>query len=90
MKNYIVEEKMTNSTDGYYNVVVEGETHLNRTVISSDIQFFTLQGGYDYNHPWQAAKQNAIAIAYGLNKLEKMKDREKKMFVENKIFNHNH
>ena len=61
---------MINHTDGHYLVVVEGETHLNRTIIKSKIQFFTTQAGYDYNHPWQEAKQNAEAIAEGLNTLE--------------------
>lgn len=73
MKNYIIERKMTNKVDGYYLVVVEGETHLNRTVIKSNIQFFTNEGGYDYNHPEKDAKQNAQAIANGLNELEKLK-----------------
>lgn len=58
---------MSNSTDGYYCVVVEGETHLNRTVIKSDIQFFTRQGGYSYCHPEEGAMKNAQAIADGLN-----------------------
>lgn len=70
MKNYIVEKKMNNATDGYFLVVVEGEKHLNRTIIKSSIQFFTTQGGYDYNHPWVRAKENAEAIATGLNQLE--------------------
>lgn len=88
MKHYIVEKKMNNATDGYYNVVIEGETHLNRTVISSDIQFFTTQGGYDYNHPWQVAKQNAIAIANGLNQLETIKQSEKRMIVNDKQYSY--
>lgn len=73
MKNYIIEEKMRNATDGYINVVIEGETHLNRTVISSSIQFFTTEGGYNYCHPYASAKENAQAIADGLNALEKLK-----------------
>lgn len=73
MKNYVLEKQMTNSTDGYMAVVIEGETHLNRTVIVSSIQFFTTQGGYDYCHPFEDAEQNAQAIANGLNELERMK-----------------
>lgn len=67
MKHYIVEKKKSNVHDGRYNVVVEGETHLNRTIITSSIQFYTTEGGYNYNHPWQRAKANAQAIADGLN-----------------------
>ena len=67
MKNYIIEKEMTNNTDGYWIVVVEGESHLNRTKIKSSIQFFTSKGGYDYCHPWERAKENAQAIADGLN-----------------------
>lgn len=70
MKKYVVELKMQNDTDGYYLVVVEGEKHLNRTQIKSSIQFFTRQSGYDYNHPESRAKENAEAIAFGLNSLE--------------------
>lgn len=66
-KKFIVEQKMNNNTDGYYQVVVEGENHLNKTVIRSDIQFFTRQSGYDYNHPEQRAKEYADKIAAGLN-----------------------
>jgi hypothetical protein len=73
MKNYIVELVMTSKTDGYYAVVIEGERHLNRTKIISSIQYFTLVGGYDYNHPRRVAEQNARAIANGLNQLEKIK-----------------
>lgn len=67
MKDFIVELQMTNATDGYYCVVVEGENHLNRTVIKSDIQFFTRQGGYKLCHPEDRAKFYANAIAFGLN-----------------------
>ena len=67
MKKFIIEKQMTNSTDGYYAVVVEGETHMNRTIIKSDIQFFTMQGGYNYCHPESKAKEYAQAIADGLN-----------------------
>lgn len=67
MKKYIVEKQMINNTDGYMAVVIEGETHLNRTVIKSQIQFFTTQGGYDYCHPFAGAEQNAQSIANGLN-----------------------
>lgn len=73
MKNYIIEKVMRNTTDGDFQVVVEGEIHINRTVIKSDILFFTTQGGYDYCHPYKDAEQNAQAIANGLNELEKMK-----------------
>lgn len=76
MKNYIVEKKMINRKDGYYDVVVEGETHLNRTRIRSSIQFFTTEGGYDFNHPWKTAEQNAKAIADGLNELERKKSKK--------------
>ncbi len=82
MKNYIIEKKMTNSTDGYVNVVIEGETHLNRTVISSSIQFFTTQGGYDYCHPYKDAEQYAKAIANGLNELEQLKKEQNKRYPE--------
>lgn len=82
MKNYIIEKEMTNQTDGHFVVVVEGETHLNRTKIKSSIQFFTTEGGYDYCHPWQKAKDNAQAIANGLNQLEKLKAEKRKMIVE--------
>ena len=82
MKKFIVEEKMITKTDGYYLVVIEGETHINRTVIKSNIQFFTTEGGYDYCHPWQDAKQNAQAIANGLNELEKMKIEQNKRYPE--------
>lgn len=75
MKNYIVEKQMTNSTSGYYLVVVEGEDHLNRTVIKSKLQFFTTEGGYDYCHPWQRAKSIAEAIANGLNLREEQRQR---------------
>ena len=73
---------MSNPTDGYYLVVVEGETHINRTVIKSPIQFFTGESGYDYCHPWQVAKQNAQAIANGLNELEKEKTRQRRRIVQ--------
>ncbi len=82
MKKYITEEQMINSTDGYIVVVVEGETHLNRTIIKSRIQFFTRQGGYDHNHPYQDAKQNAQAIANGLNELEQMKHMQNKRYPQ--------
>lgn len=81
MTRYIIEKQMINRTDGYYTVVVEGETHLNRTVIKSAIQYFTTQGGYDYCHPWQVAKQNAQAIANGLNQLEELKAQQRKRIV---------
>lgn len=77
MKNYIVEKQMINSIDGYMLVVVAGETHSNRTIIKSSIQFFTLEGGYDYCHPFKDAQQNACAIAKGLNTLEKLKEEQK-------------
>lgn len=73
MKRYIVEKRMTNDFDGHFAVVVEGENHLNRTVITSDIQFFTTRGGYDYCHPKHRARENAEAIANGLNILERSK-----------------
>ena len=73
MKKYILEKQMSNSNDGYVAVVVEGETHLNRTVIKSSVQFFTTESGYSYNHPYKDAEQNAQAIADGLNDLEQMK-----------------
>lgn len=82
MENYIVEKKMINKTDGYCIVVVEGETHINRTVIKSNIQFFTTQSGYDYAHPWQLAEQNAQAIANGLNELEKERQRQNRMIID--------
>ena len=82
MKNYIVEEVMNNATDGHFQVVVEGEKHINRTVIKNGILFFTTQAGYDYCHPVQVARQNAKAIANGLNKLEKLKDEQRKVIVE--------
>lgn len=82
MKKYIVEKQMSSSTDGYYLVVVEGETHINRTVIKSSIQFFTGESGYDYNHPWQVALQNAQAIANGLNDLEKEKARQRRRIIQ--------
>lgn len=69
---------MYNATDGHYLVVVEGEDHINRTVIKSNIQFFTTESGYDYNHPWEATKQNAAAIAQGLNHLESIKKKQRK------------
>ncbi len=69
MTKYIVEKQMTNSTDGYMAVVIEGEVHLNRTIIKSDIQFFTTEGGYKFNHPYESAERNAQAIAKGLNEL---------------------
>ena len=77
MKNYIVEEQMINNTDGYMTVVVEGERHLNRTVIKSSLLYFTTQGGYDYCHPYTGAKQNAQAIANGLNELERLKHEQR-------------
>ncbi len=76
MKKYIIEIQMSNSTDGYCCVVVEGERHLNRTIIKSSIHFFTTQGGYNFNHPEQDAMQNAQAIADGLNALEKAKEQQ--------------
>jgi hypothetical protein len=82
MKNYIVEKQMSNITDGYMAVVIEGETHLNRTVIISDRQFFTTQGGYDYCHPYKDAEQNAKAICNGLNELEKMKVEQNTRYPE--------
>jgi len=82
MKNYILEKQMNNSTDGYMCVVVEGERHLNRTVIKSDIQFFTTEGGYDYCHPYKDAEQNAQAIANGLNELERMKIEQHNRYPE--------
>lgn len=82
MKNYIIEKQMINSKDGYYLVVIEGETHLNRTEIKSSIQFFTLESGYDYCHPYQEAKQNAQAIANGLNELEKIKQEQRKLIIQ--------
>ena len=81
MKKFIVEEQMNNNTDGYYAVVIEGEEHLNRTVIKSDIQFFTTQGGYDYCHPWQRAKEYAESIAMGLNEGEKRKELQGKYCI---------
>jgi len=86
MKNYIVEKKMTNNTDGYYTVVIEGETHLNKLVLTSQIQFFTTEVGYDYNHPWQVAKQIAQAIANGLNELELIRFDQKRMIVDHPNF----
>ena len=74
MKNYIIEKQMTNSTDGYFVVVVEGETHQNKTVIKSQIQFFTTEGGYDYCHPIYRAEKNAQAIADGLNQMQREND----------------
>lgn len=44
---------MRNATDGNFQVVIEGETHLNRTVITSDMLFFTFEGGYSYCHPYK-------------------------------------
>ncbi|MCK9544455.1 MAG: hypothetical protein M0R03_20745 [Novosphingobium sp.] len=82
MKKYIIEKRMINNTDGYYAVVVEGETHINRTIIESNIQFFTTQSGYDYNHPHNVAKQNAQAIANGLNDLEKEKENQRKRIIQ--------
>lgn len=82
MKNYIIEKKMLNKTDGYFLVVVEGETHLNRTAIKSKDQFFTTQGGYDYNHPLEGARDFAQAIANGLNHLEKLKAEKRKRIVD--------
>ncbi len=82
MKNYILEKEMYNSTDGYYLVVVEGEAHLNRTIIKSRIQFFTTEGGYNYCHPEKDAEQNAQAIANGLNELEKLKMYQNKRYPE--------
>ena len=82
MKNYIVEQQMINDHDGYYTVVVEGETHLNRTVIKSSIQFFTYEGGYNYCHPWEDAKQNAQAIANGLNELERLKKEQRTRYPD--------
>lgn len=73
MKHFIVENQKQGSTDGYFAVVVKGETHLNRTVIKSDLQFYTTQNGYDYCHPWQKAKEYAEAIADGLNNMIKQK-----------------
>jgi hypothetical protein len=64
---------MNNQTDGYYVVVVEGEKEtVNRTVIKSDIQFFTIRDGYNYSHSWQRAKKNAEAIAFGLNNFKQL------------------
>jgi len=71
MKKYIIENKPTTSTDGYIDVVVEGETHINRVRIRSAIQFYTTESGYDYCHPLSRAKENAQAIADGLNQLER-------------------
>jgi len=82
MKKYIIEKQMINTTDGYMTVVVEGESHLNRTKIKSDIQFFTTEGGYDYCHPYKDAEQNAQAIANGLNELEKLKQKQNKRYPE--------
>lgn len=82
MKNYILEKQMTNSADGYITVVIEGETHLNRTIIRSGIQFFTTEDGYNYCHPYEDAKQNAQAIANGLNELEKLKVEQHKRYPE--------
>ncbi len=82
MKNYIVEKYMINNTDGYMLVVVEGERHINRTIIKSDIQYFTTQGGYDYNHPLKDAQQNAQAIADGLNQLEKLKAQQNQRYPQ--------
>lgn len=79
---YILEKQMLNSTDGYILVVVEGQSHLNRTVIKSPIQFFTTQGGYDYCHPYKDAEQNAQAIANGLNNLEEMKKQQRQRYPE--------
>jgi len=86
MKKYIIEKKMINKTDGHFLVVVEGETHLNRTIIKSPIQFFTTQGGYNYCHPFEVAKQNAQAIANGLNELEKIKAEQRKRTVFHPAF----
>lgn len=88
MKKYIVEKQMTNNTDGFFTVVVQGEVHVNRTVIKSDIQFFTTQGGYSYCHPEQDAKQNAQAIANGLNELERLKTQQNKQYPEYKVYHH--
>jgi len=77
MKKFIIEKQMLNKKDGYYAVVVEGETHLNRTVIKSSLQFFTLEGGYDFCHPWGKAKAYAEAIAEGLNRSEQEKAQPK-------------
>ena len=74
---------MTNSTDGHFVVVVEGEVHLNRTVIKSGLLFFTTQGGYCYNHPIEAARQNAQAIANGLNRLERLKEEARRAILPN-------
>jgi hypothetical protein len=82
MKNYILEKKMNNTTDGYFLVVIEGETHINRTIIKSDIQYFTTQDGYSYCHPYKDAEQNAQAIANGLNELERMKVEQHKRYPE--------
>lgn len=82
MKNYIIEKKMRNATDGNFQVVIEGETHLNRTVITSDMLFFTFEGGYSYCHPYKDAEQNAQAIANGLNQLEKLKVEQNTRYPE--------
>lgn len=71
MKKYIIEKQMTNSTDGYIAVVVEGETHINRTCIKSSCQYFTTLGGYSYSSPLELAEKNAKAIASGLNAMER-------------------
>lgn len=85
MKNYIIEEQWRNKTDGYIVVVIEGETHLNRTEIKSSIQFFTTEGGYDYCHPYKGAKQNAQAIADGLNELERLKVEQHTRYPEKQL-----
>jgi len=82
MKHYILEKQMLNGTDGYIVIVIEGETHLNRTMIKSNIQFFTTEGGYDYNHPFKDAEQNAKAMANGLNELERLKTEQRKRYPE--------
>lgn len=80
MKNYITEKNMINGTDGYYDVVIEGEKHLNRVKIRSGIQFFTTQGGYDHNHPESRARENAEAIAEGLNVRERRRNTDRASF----------
>ena len=86
MKKYIVEHEPVSNQSGYYIVVVEGETHLNRTKIKSDIQYYTFEAGYDYNHPIEVAQQNAKAIANGLNQLEEIKNQQKRRIVNHKLF----
>lgn len=82
MKRYITEKNMVNNTDGYFDVVVEGERHLNRVRIRSSIQQFSTQSGYDFCHPLEVAKQNAEAIANGLNRLELEKNKQNRKVVD--------